>query len=571
MPKETAKFKRLARSLRLVPILLPAILCAEGMQKQADSDQIRETEQEKRLVEHIEVLSGGSDDLSRGMEFLTVAEAEGAETEWLNQDRGMNAEPQTTPGSVVCVSIFVAENCDSCAAVEQELIPQLKQRFGDALKVRCYSIEDPKNYDLLLYLEQQFSYLEGSIPVAFVGKEVLRGRKEITENLGRLVEKYLTKGGCDFPVAIGTTGKEKQEQHKDVYIAYFYGPGCRRCDRVNYMLNRLQHSYPNLRIRRFNCELKENMKLNEALCELFHVPEQERLIVPSIFVGDVHLAKEELTDGNIRELIEKYKDKGTMCPWAPTNTVLAKAERGIIQRFRMLGPFAVITAGLIDGINPCAFATLIFFLSYLTLVGRKGKDLVFAALGFTTAVFIVYFLIGLGMFRFIHSLRIFSLLSRVIYLIAAVLAFVLGTLSLYDFRMAKKGDYSKVKLQLPSFLKNRIHQTIREKSRSSKITLAAFATGAVVSFLELECTGQVYLPTICFVVGVSELKTNAIFYLALYNLMFILPLLAIFLLAYFGTTSERIALVMKKRFAAIKIITALFFFSLGFFLVALLL
>lgn len=485
---------------------------------------------------------------------------------------------EITPESVVCVAIFVAEGCDSCAVVEQELIPQLKQEFGDALEVRYYSIENPNNYDLLLYLEQQFSYLESPIPVAFVGKEVLRGKREITQNLGRLIEEYLAKGGCDFLAALRKAFrktermpvKDAQEQYKDVYVAYFYAPGCRKCDRVNYMLNRFQHNYPNLRIKKFNSDLTENAKLNEALCVLFNVPEQKRLIVPSIFVGGVHLAKEELTDRNFRKLIEELEGRGTICPWAEAEGALPKAERDIIQRFKMLGPSTVIIAGLIDGINPCAFATLIFFLSYLTLVGCKGKALVFTAVAFTIAVFIVYFLIGIGMFRFIHSLRIFSSLSRIIYLLAAVLAFTLAALSLYDFWMAKKGDYSKVKLQLPGFLKGKIHETIREKTRSNRIVPAAFATGVVVSFLEFGCTGQVYLPTICFVVGVPELKASAIRYLALYNLMFIVPLVAIFLLAYFGTTSERIAVVMKEHFAAIKIATALFFCGLGVLLVSVL-
>ena len=33
-------------------------------------------------------------------------------------------------------------------------------------------------------------------------------------------------------------------------------------------------------------------------------------------------------------------------------------------------PLAVLGAGLIDGLNPCAFATLVFFISYLAFTGR---------------------------------------------------------------------------------------------------------------------------------------------------------------------------------------------------------
>ena len=37
--------------------------------------------------------------------------------------------------------------------------------------------------------------------------------------------------------------------------------------------------------------------------------------------------------------------------------------------------WAVILPGLGDGINPCAFATIIFFVSYLSLIERKGRDI----------------------------------------------------------------------------------------------------------------------------------------------------------------------------------------------------
>jgi hypothetical protein len=39
----------------------------------------------------------------------------------------------------------------------------------------------------------------------------------------------------------------------------------------------------------------------------------------------------------------------------------------MVDRFKSLGLLTIVSPGLIDGINPCAFATLIFFISYLFL------------------------------------------------------------------------------------------------------------------------------------------------------------------------------------------------------------
>ncbi len=61
--------------------------------------------------------------------------------------------------------------------------------------------------------------------------------------------------------------------------------------------------------------------------------------------------------------------------------------------------------------------------------------------------------------------------------------------------------------------------------------------GFAISVLELVCTGQVYLPTITFVMGVEEMRRHALSYLLLYNLAFVAPLLVVFALVHWGTTS----------------------------------
>ena len=121
-----------------------------------------------------------------------------------------------------------------------------------------------------------------------------------------------------------------------------------------------------------------------------------------------------------------------------------------------------------------------------------------------------------------------------------------------------------MKLQLPNFLKKKIHKTIREKSHVRNYIIAAFITGFTVSLLELACTGQVYLPTIIFVNKISSLRIKAIFYLVLYNLMFIMPLVGIFSVAYYGVTTEQLAGFMQDNARAVKLLlTSIFFFILA--------
>jgi len=98
----------------------------------------------------------------------------------------------------------------------------------------------------------------------------------------------------------------------------------------------------------------------------------------------------------------------------------------------------------------------------------------------------------------------------------------------------------------------------------------ALVTGAVISLIELACTGQVYLPTIIFVLGVPALRVRGLLYLLLYNVLFIVPLIIVFLLAYWGTTSERLGQFVSRRTGAIKVATAGLFLLLGAWMVAML-
>ena len=83
--------------------------------------------------------------------------------------------------------------------------------------------------------------------------------------------------------------------------------------------------------------------------------------------------------------------------------------------------------------------------------------------------------------------------------------------------------------------------------------------GFLVALLEFPCTGQVYFPIILILRGSGTLRFTALWYLALYNLMFILPLIGVFGLAYWGITSNQIAQMMMKHLGTVKLLFALFF------------
>ena len=350
-----------------------------------------------------------------------------------------------------------------------------------------------------------------------------------------------------------------------VYLAYFFEPGCHDCDRVKIELENIFQKYPdNLILKSFDITLPESIELAETLGELYQMPEEERLLVPVIFIGDEYLFRDEVTYENLEELIEKYSTTETIAPWERVKEKDLTAQERLIARFQSFGLATVGISGFIDGLNPCSFATIIFLISYLTLIKRKGRDILWVGGMFAFANFLSYFLIGTGALKIVTSLSFLPLVRKIFILVTAILTLILGFVSLYDYlQFKKKGTSKDAKLQLHPFLKKMIHSTIRKNVKLSNYVLMAAVTGFIVSLLELACTGQLYLPTIMFISSIPDLKVNALFYLLFYNLMFVVPLILVFSFTYWGTSSTQLASLTQKNFGKIKMAMTLLFFGLA--------
>jgi cytochrome c biogenesis protein CcdA/glutaredoxin len=438
------------------------------------------------------------------------------------------------------------------------------------LEIKTFDLANPTYYEALAKLEKKFNQRGNELPVIFIGDQMLSGEREVIERLDPLILEYQMKGELipRLPPVEITSVAENSEKKFSVELAYFYQKGCPHCDRANYLLKYLLKKYPHLNIKNIDLNNSDGKRLNETLSNRLNLPSEKRLIAPSIFIGNDYLSPEEVTESKVESLIQKYEKVETKAALEVGKEEIKKAEESMINRFKSLGIFTVLSAGLIDGINPCAFATLIFFISYLTMIGRKRKEILLVGIGFSGAVFLTYLFIGLGILSFIQHLSFLPIFSRVVYVVTIVFALILGVLSLYDYIQLKRNRSSEMKLQLPDFLKKRIHKTIREGSQSPRYFIAAVTAGFIVSVLEFTCTGQVYLPTILFVTNIPSLRASAISHLLLYNVMFIIPLLIIFGIVYWGVTSEQLAFFLKKRATTIKLITSLLFFALAGILIA---
>jgi len=223
--------------------------------------------------------------------------------------------------------------------------------------------------------------------------------------------------------------------------------------------------------------------------------DRKLMSTPAFFVGDDYILSSDVSRERLSSLVEKHSAKGAPAGWERfTDEEKRKAEDVIRSRFASLNFLVIALAGLGDGINPCAFATIVFFISYLTMIQRKGREILAVGFAFAFSVFVTYFLVGLGFFNVLKTAIDIDLVAKIVFGGTALLCIVFGILSIGDYLKVRAGKTSEMALQLPGFLKKKIHATIREKARMKSFISGALIAGFLVSIFEFACTGQVYLP-----------------------------------------------------------------------------
>ncbi|MBM3246354.1 MAG: hypothetical protein FJZ13_03375 [Candidatus Omnitrophica bacterium] len=357
-------------------------------------------------------------------------------------------------------------------------------------------------------------------------------------------------------------------------LLFFYSQDCHACHktRAEVMPAIERESFDKIIIEYLDIADVNNYKLMLSLKEKYKSYEEG---VPTVFIeGKILVGYDQVKDG-LKAAIQDALGRGVR------ENLDKLPGINLVRRFLSFGALAIIIAGLIDGINPCAFTVIVFFISFLVFQGYKKKELIIIGLSFILAVFLAYVAIGLGIFRFLYALRHFYAVTKIVYYLIAIFSFALGAFALYDLWIFRKtGDTEGLILQLPRVIKNRIHSIVGlyyRKGQEEKLggagqrrlfvlIASAFITGFLVSLLEAVCTGQLYLPTITFVLRDASLRLRALAYLLLYNLMFIIPLFLVFFFALAGVTSETFSRFLKKHMLAVKLLMAIVFFGLGIFI-----
>jgi cytochrome c biogenesis protein CcdA len=493
---------------------------------------------------------------------------------------------QGAEDNTINVLYFYSYDCNHCQAVKDELLTPMEQEYGARLNILYVEISTAKNYELLIEIEKKYTVpaVERAIPTLVIGNVILIGEDEIRNQFPTLVAESIETGTpwpdlpgfvaddykADLFTGIGSglfddeaacdIEDEVCEVESPIHIAYFYQTGCKVCSRVEADLTYMQTLYPQIIIDEFN--IYDHVNLGQWLAT--QAGRTGNIATPAIFIADTMLVgEEEITPDSIEALVNTNLD-GAEAIWA-NFTEDTDSATGLFENLSWL---TIAFAGLIDGLNPCAFATLIFFVSYLSISQRRGREILYCGIAFTAGVFLAYLVVGLGFYQVLDLLGgMLQFLSNLVYGITAMACLILAVLSIRDAIKIHNGGTAEMGLHLPDKLRKRINTRIRAGRKASAYVWFAFVTGLIISMLELACTGQIYLPTIIFMTSQESMQVQAIFYLLLYNLMFIVPLIIVFILTFYGTNSKDLTNFLEKHAMKIKIGMGILFSALSIWLI----
>lgn len=311
-----------------------------------------------------------------------------------------------------------------------------------------------------------------------------------------------------------------QEAPTKKQAVYFYATWCSHCQKVDDYFKK-NGFYDKYEIKKYNFDESANKVLLKKVLEDQGITEggiPTIVIDEGILSGDVPIIagferQMEASQGTAAQYVQKFG------PGKPDKAKEVKAKKGTDDKNKGVALPLLLGAAISDAVNPCAFAVLILLVgTVLKAQGRRRA--LWAGLLFSLAVFVSYFAMGLGLYK---AITIFNI-PKYFSLVVGGLAVLIGLANLKDAFW-----YGKIFImEVPLSWRPKM-QTILRHATSP---FGALTAGFLVSLFLLPCSSGPYI----VIVGLLAEKVNvgvATAQLALYNLIFVLPMVLISLGMYF--------------------------------------
>lgn len=357
-----------------------------------------------------------------------------------------------------------------------------------------------------------------------------------------------------------------------VPIEFFYETGCGECERVKQeVLPELERRYAGYyRLQLWDVEAETNYLRLVTYQTRFGVRDNE----PVCLVVD----ERDLLSGFARIQADLFatldraiaRRLAAAPPPAPAPAPATGAREALRQHVRGFTLLGIVAAAGVDSLNPCAIATLVFFLSLLSVAHIGTRRMLLAGGAFVVGSYLTYFLLGFGLLRALSWIESLRVVRRALDAVVIVLLLGFAALSFRDaWRYRRSGRPDDVTVKLPPRLQARIHAIMKQGLQRRNLLLGGFGIGVAVTLLESVCTGQVYVPALVLMIRSGEDTGRCLAYLALYNAIFVMPLAILLGLTCWGLRTPRLVEWSRKNVVFSKVLLGVCFLAMTFLMLVL--
>ena len=482
------------------------------------------------------------------------------------------------------ILMFGSPDCDECQQFKQSWLEEHAEPTDPVLVV--VDIERSENYRFLGDVEAFLGVhaSSGSFPILLAGKTFFPDIEEFEEREDDLEE--LLRDLPDAPLFAAVqaladmanttyveyrhrpqtaTPPPKKTSQEKAFLLFFEQPGCQKCSRQRREFSLLQEALPHLEIKTYDVTTLEGQAMLSRARKAFHIPLDDKNLAPMVAWSNGYVTGRLAKADEIQTALETTPADDAF--WLrPLSQDELQGEQDRMNAFlKTLTWGGIVLGGLVDGVNPCAFATSIFLISYLLYLKRRRRDIIIVGSCFCLGVFITYFLFGLALSSVLRQLQNLRWLKIALYGGIGIVGLVLCVLHLRDaIRFRRTGKASDMDMGLSKDTHRSIHEKIRKFTtyRTWLMGPAAVLLGAMVSTMELACTGQVYFPMLA-AMSAQGFNARFLWMLTCYNLFFIMPLAIITVLAAYGVGAKSLGEWAKKHVFSTKVVMAILFALLG--------
>lgn len=212
-------------------------------------------------------------------------------------------------------------------------------------------------------------------------------------------------------------------------------------------------------------------------------------------------------------------------------------------------PLVVISA-LLDSIHPCSFSILLLTIAFLLSIHATRKKILAVGGIYIAGIFLAYLLIGLGVLKVFHFFNTPHFMGK----LGAILLVLFGVVNLLNEFFPS----FPIRLRLPKAAHGKMASLMEKTSIG-----AAFFLGMLVGVCQFPCMGGPYLMVIGFLHD-QMTYASGFGYLTLYNLILILPLLAVLFIAGDKAIVEKVTEWKKTNLRGVRLWGGIIMILLGF-------